>query len=184
VGNSGKHRLINPLDVLAGKPLPEDVATRAHELAAEGKPSEEALAQAEQEAIDRERAAEQRRIREAKVKAQVAYRAQFVDPFGIVSREPSPDAPRASHAQLDYLEKLGVDVSKVEVTKAAASKLIDTLQMRRRENLCSYKQARILAKHGLRTDVTFPEASGIIDAIARNSWRCPDDVRARFGGGS
>lgn len=182
VGNAGRHRLINPLDVLAGKPLPDDVAERARELASEGKPSEEALAQAEQEAIERERAAEQRRLREAKIRAQVAYRAQFVDPFGIVQRGTPEGAPLASEAQMAYLERMGVDGLTMTPTKAAASKLIDTLQMRRRENLCSYKQARILAKHGLRTDVTFPDASKIIDAIARNGWRCPDDVRARFGG--
>lgn len=181
VGNAGRHRLINPLDVLAGKPLPEDLAERARQLAEEGKPSEEALAQAEAEAIEREREAERRRAREAKIRAEVAYRASFVDPFGIVSREPPPGAPGASHAQLEYLERMGVDVSKMQPTKAAASQLIDMLQQRRRDGLCRYRQARVLAKHGLRTDVSFTDASKIIDAIARNGWRCPDDVKARWG---
>lgn len=184
VGNAGRHVLINPLDVLAGKPLPEDVAKRARELAEEGAPTEEALAKAEQEAIERERARERAAARAAKVRAEAAYRAKVIDPFGIVGNGEGDSTP-ASHAQLAYLEKLGVPEKELRRYQAASkrdvSNLIDQLRKRRADNLCTYKQARTLAKYGLRTDVDFNEAGRIITAIANNGWRCPDSVASRYG---
>ena len=82
VGNSGRHKLVNALDVLAGKPIPDDVRKDAEEQAAKGMPSEEALRKAEQEAIARAERAEQERLRKARAKADVAHRAHLVDPFG------------------------------------------------------------------------------------------------------
>ena len=42
-------------------------------------------------------------------------------------------------------------------------------------SLRSYQQqARLLAKHGLPTEVSFPDAKEIITAIADHGWRCPD----------
>ena len=183
VGNAGRHRLINPLDVLAGKPLPEDVQKRAKELAEDGAPTESALAQAEAEAIERERAREAAAARAAKVRAEAAYRAQVVDPFAIVG--PAGEGAHASHAQLDYLLKLGVPEKELKKFEAASrndvSKLIDKLQSRRREGLCSYKQARILAKHGLRTDLGFSEATQAITAISNAGWRATPEVVAMWG---
>lgn len=176
-GNAGKHRLVTPLDVLSGSPLPPEVEERAKELAADGKPSEEALAQAEAEAVERERRAEERRRREAKIKAEVAYRAKQVDPFGIVSGE---SGPRATDGQMRYLEAIGVDVSKHQPSRREASHLIDTVKDRRQKGLCTYKQAKLLAKHGLSPDLSFDAAREAIDAIAANRWRCPDWVRAKF----
>lgn len=177
-GNAGKHRLVTPMDVLAGKPIPSDVEQRAKQLADKGKPSEEALAQAEREAIERERKAEERRRREAKIQADIAYRAKLVDPFGIVGT--SEGGPQATQSQLDYLLKLGIDLGKATPSKKDASRLIDTIQDRRRRGLCTPKQARILAKHGLSIDLTFPQASECIDVIAKNSWRCPEWLHEKY----
>lgn len=169
VGNSGRHRLVTPLDVLAGRPLPEDVEKRAKELAeSEGKPSDEALEQAEQEAIERERRAEERRRREAKIRAQVAYRAQEVDPFG--SAYEGEPGPRATPAQLEYLHKLGFKVDKTP-SRNEASKAIDTAKDRRTKGLCTIKQARVLARAGLPIDVSFNDASTLIDGLARHGWK-------------
>lgn len=180
VGNAGRHRLISPMDVLAGRPLPPDLERRAKTLAAEGLPSEEALAQAEREAVERERKAEARRRREAKVRAQVAFRAQQVDPFGIVRADSK--GPRASEAQIRYLRSLGVDPKDLRTppSKREASKLIDRLQSRRKRDLCTYKQARLLAKYGLPTELTFAAAREAIDAIAANGWKAPADLVARY----
>lgn len=183
VGNAGRHVLVNPLDVLAGKPLPDDVAKRARELTEEGAPTEAALAQAEAEAIEREQERERQAARTAKLRAEAAYRAQIVDPFAIVG--PAGDALVASHAQLDYLQKLGVPEKELsryqQASRQDVSKLINELQRRRREGLCSYKQARTLAKYGLRTDLGFTEASRAITAIANAGWRATPEVVATWG---
>lgn len=176
-GNAGRHRLVTPLDVLAGRPLPEDVEKRAKELADKGKPSDEALAQAEAEAIERERKAEERRRREAKIAAEVAYRAKKIDPFGICGDD---RGPRATPGQMEYLRSLGVDVEKHVPSRNEATKLIDTIKDRRRKGMCTYKQAKLLSKHGLSPDLSFEAAKEAIDAIAGNRWRCPEWVRAKY----
>lgn len=178
-GNAGRHRLVSPLDVLAGRPLPPDVERRAKQLTAEGKPSEEALAQAEAEAVERERRAEERRQREARIKADVAYRARQVDPFGIVGHE-LVTGPRATEGQLQYLAGFGVEMKGYVPSRSEASHLINHLRARSSKGLCSYKQARLLAKHGLTTDVSRAEASKMIDAIANNGWRAPEWLMERY----
>lgn len=174
VGNAGRHRLVSPLDVLAGRPLPPDVEERAKQLAADGKPSDEALEQAEREAVERERRAEERRRREAKIKADVAYRARQVDPFGVFAGD---DGPRASPKQLEVLRAMGV---KGTPSRREAAKFLDEVTRRRREGLCTYKQARLLAKFGLPSDMPFALAKRTIDAIAGNGWNVPDVVRSYF----
>jgi hypothetical protein len=41
--------------------------------------------------------------------------------------------------------------------------------------LCTFKQASLLQKHGYKTkDLTMQQASGMIDALAKNGWKRPD----------
>lgn len=184
VGNSGKHKLINPIDILAGKPLPPDVEERVRQLTEEGRPSEEALSQAEQEAIDRERAREEKRKRDAAIRAQVAMKSRTVDPFGATTDSLAPEH-RATQAQLDYLANFvkPKDLEKLapNLSKKAAWKLTDTLKKRRKEGLCTYGQARVLAKHGLRIDVPMETATKIIDHLAANNWTPSAKLLERFG---
>jgi len=49
--------------------------------------------------------------------------------------------------------------------------LFKELVRRRKENLCTYKQAKLLRKHGYTGNETFSEASKIIDRLAANNWR-------------
>jgi hypothetical protein len=61
--------------------------------------------------------------------------------------------------------------------------MIDRLQRRRSKKLCSYKQARLLARYGLPDDLGFTDARTAIDAIASDEggkWKCPDWVVERF----
>jgi hypothetical protein len=88
VGNSGRHKLVTPLDVLAGKPIPPDVERETLGLIAEGKPTEQALREAEERAIERVRAEAERRARAAKIRADVAYQTRIVDPFELFGVEP------------------------------------------------------------------------------------------------
>lgn len=176
VGNSGKHKLVSPLDVLGGKELPDDVKKAAEEKAADGMPSEEALAKAEQEAIERAERDEARRRREAKVKAEVAYRAQLVDPFAMFDVGKGEGGPRATDAQLAALERAKIPLDYVP-SRGEASAMIERLKQRRDKGLATYKQAKALVQRGLPGDaMTFVEASRALDAIAKNGWKVPDVV--------
>lgn len=184
VGNSGKHKLINPIDILAGKPLPPEVEARVRELTEEGRPTEEALKQAEDEAIQREREREEKRKKNAAIRAKVAMKTRSVDPFGATTDALDPEH-RATQAQLDYLANFvkPKDLEKLapNLSKNAAWKLTDTLKKRRKEGLCTYGQARVLARAGLRIDVPVETASKIIDHLAANNWLPSAQILERFG---
>lgn len=177
-GNSGKHKLVTPLDVLAGKPIPEDVRKAAQKLTEGGMPSEEALATAEKEAIERAEKAEREAARKAKARAEIAYRAKIVNPFGETR---DTGAPRATEAQLQYLRNMGVEIPNEIPSTREASKVIDGLKKRREKGLCTHKQAKLLAKMGLNPDVPFREASEILDAVVANRWRVPTEIMTRYG---
>jgi superfamily II DNA or RNA helicase len=179
VGNAGRHKLVTPLDVLAGGPIPEDVRRDALGYIDEGHTTEEALEAAEQRAQERERLAAEQRRRQAKIQARVGYRARTVDPFEVLGVEASANGPRATEKQLAFLKRNGLDLSGTP-SKRQASKLIDRLIGRRQRGLCTWKQARLLARHGLPPDVSFEDASRAISAIGDNGWRVPEWLRVEL----
>ena len=178
-GNSGRHRLVTPLDVLAGKALDDDMLSDALGACAEGKPTEEALLAAEERKREREAAAALARLRAKKIRARVVYQTRNVDPFDFLGVKRDGRGGRATDKQLRFLHNMGVELEQ-STGRFEASKMIDKLQKRRRENLCSYKQARLLARHGLPDDLSFSEAREAIDAIAGNNWKAPRWVYERF----
>ncbi len=180
VGNAGRHTLISPLDVLAGKPLKDDVREAAEAKVKAGMPSEDALAAAEAEHEAREKRAEQERARAAKIRADVAYRSRVVDPFGALGQD-TGNGPRATSRQVEALTNLGVKGADT-LSVGAASKLLDTIAQRRKAGLATYKQSAQLMKHGLSPDLTFAEARLAMDALAANRWTCTPEMRARWGG--
>ncbi len=180
VGNSGRHTLVTPLDVLAGRPIPEDVQQKARELAEQGMPSDEALDEAERlkaEKLEAERL--RREAAERKVQAEVAYRAKQVDPFGCID-ESDRSGPRATDSQVAYLKNLGVEFPHVPSRKEA-SRMLDEISARRRKGLCTYKQARALVKRGLSPDLSFDDARAAMDALSASGWVVTTSIRARFG---
>jgi superfamily II DNA or RNA helicase len=182
VGNSGKHKLITPIHVLAGKALDDDTLEDALGMCADGKPSEEALLAAEQRKREREEANAEARRRAQKIKAKVAYSTRTVDPFDFLGVQRDGYGPPASEKQLRFLRNMGVDVEE-GAGRFECSKMIDRLQRRRSKKLCSYKQARLLARYGLPDDLPFTDARTAIDAIASDEggkWKCPDWVVERF----
>ena len=52
-----------------------------------------------------------------------------------------------------------------------ASVLIDTIVQRRRDNLCTVAQARLLVQFGASPDLSFKDASALISRIAANGWQ-------------
>lgn len=163
-GNAGRHSLVSAVDILGGKDE-EEVLAAARALAAGGERSVT-------EAIDEARAriADERR---RKVVARARYSAVNIDPFQILGAVEerkwwSDDAP--TEAQLASLEAAGIGTQ--GMTKGKASALIGQMKDRRARGLCTFKQARMLARNGRDPDVSFDEAHRQIDLIAaEKGWK-------------
>jgi superfamily II DNA or RNA helicase len=167
-GNAGRHMLVTPADVLGGGESPV-VLDRARKLLAESQGADvlEVLDQARGEQAKAERAA-------LTVKAR--YRAHDVDPFGVLgvtAPRSSYMAGGASEKQLAALDRFKIDFDPAKITRGEASALIATMVDRFKRGLCSYKQAKLLARYGYNGDVTRADATTLIDAIKAAGWRRP-----------
>ena len=174
-GNAGRHKLMTSADILGGKvsdralAIAKDRARKEKVNMAEALDAAEAQVRAEDEA--RVRAAAARR---AKLIGKASYTSTSVSPFDVLGVRPW--APRAwndgktlSPKQQALLSKQGIDPASLDY--AQGKQLISEICRRWDEGLCSFKQARVLARNGLPTDVTRDEASKLIDGIARTKWR-------------
>lgn len=168
VGNSGRHKLISTADIL-GDALPDEFVDRAVKLAqSKGKP----VNMTEQfEELEKVIEAEKRK----KIKADAKYHAQSMDPFDIFDitppREPGWHKGRKpTEGQLEYLERKGVPTK--ELSFCQASKLIETMKQRHAENLCTFKQVKIIRRYGIdASNWEFSRASAYIDQLAKNNWK-------------
>ncbi len=152
VGNSGRHKLVGPVDALAGNDnaidddhrdvVQELLETRGEQLALE-----DVLAMADDELAKRRRGLEFTAIAE--------YRTKEIDPFlgdffrpnpdGAWSREPVTDKQRA------LLKREGIEKLPEGLTAGEASKWIDACAQRERLGLPSFKLARALERANLNT---------------------------------
>lgn len=178
VGNSGRHKLVSPVDVLAGETITDEVKERAQRLIERGDTAnpQEAIRQAQGE-IDREairRAAAARKAeeeREAKRRAEVVARARYSvdanDPFNVLDVKP-PNVPihmrarKATEKQVAYLRNVGIPNAET-MSIIEASSLIETLKSRRERGACTFKQARLLKQLGYGGEFTFEEARQKLD---------------------
>lgn len=87
--------------------------------------------------------------------------------------------PGPSESQIAILERNGVAYKRM--TRAQAAEKIKEITERRRKGLCTLKQARLLTRYGLRSDITFEQASYTLDEIAKNQWKVPPWIRERVG---
>ena len=173
VGNAGRHKLCTSVDILGGK-----ISDRAKELATErmqnGPPTD--VSDAIAEAIEAERKEKERdAAKRARLKAKATYTTSTVDPFDTFQVTPVEprgwDKGKKLTAKQDaLLKKQGINADDMPYTQA--KQLIDTLFDRWDKNLCSFKQAKLLRKRGLPTDVTRDKATEMINEIAeREGWR-------------
>jgi type I site-specific restriction endonuclease len=185
-GNSGRHALASALDILAGK-YDEATVAKAREIVERGEATraDEALERAAkliEEAKAREAA------RRAKVKGNVRFRTEAVDPFAVLHLKPLVDdyserfGMTATEKQLEALKKFGIDIEP-GMSRAAASQLMGSAIMRSRRGLCTFKQLKTLQRFGI-TDINigFQRASEMLTAIAKNGWRLPANMNAREPG--
>ena len=184
-GNSGRHKLVNAFDVLGGE-WSDDIAELAMRDATERGESvdvQKELALAAKKAKEERDRAEAAKRKHIHAKA-IYSSARTVDPFDVLDVNPyrmkAYERNRdATESQKNCLIKFGLtpgDVENMPMNKAR--QLITSLIDRRKEGLCTYKQARQLQKRGLPTNVSFELAGRWMTLIANNQWRTPSLVIA------
>lgn len=180
VGNAGRHKLVSTADILAGE-YSDEVVDRAKAKAEASNGSanvmqsldeaEEELRQEREEAKRREAAAR------AKLTAKAKYSTSKVNPFDVLNVEPwrekgwDKGKPLTSKMAA-MLEKQGIDTRGMSYTQAR--QLISEITSRWDHNKCSFKQAKLLARYGYSTDMTFKQAKSVIDQLASNGWKRAD----------
>jgi superfamily II DNA or RNA helicase len=196
VGNSGRHKLINSTDVLGhafpdelvegvirkavklGQPVDILQALNKAQVEAEEEARRQAMRQAAANAALQE-AAERRAIeRRRGVVAGVSYSSQSINPFDVMDvaakREPAWHKGRMpSERMKEVLRKAKVPFTE-ETTFWEAHLLIDEVMRRRQDGLCTYRMAQLLKEYGYHTELSFSEASAIIDSLKANGWRRPE----------
>lgn len=188
----GKLKLCSPIDVLSdteGKS--SEYIARVQQLADQGERLDRAHAQAEREAKEAERVAKERERQEkeeaarrqaAKVYSQARYATRTVNPFtggtayGSALVVPvDRDGPKMTEQQREYLQRLGFEGT---LTKKQAHAAIGQAIVRNKKGLCTFKQAKTLAKNGYDpADITKAEASKIIGELIKK-W---EDKKALDG---
>lgn len=175
-GNSGKHKLITTADILGGNysEAVQEMAIRSAKKAGGPVNIIDEMAKAEHE--ERERRAKEIEAKKKHITAKVQYSTRSINPFDVFDMQPVSEpgyykGEMATENQRAFLDKFGVDTAKL--TKFEASRLVVEMKHRLATGKCTYKQAKVLQKYGYPTDVSFQEASRLIDGVAKNGWRRP-----------
>lgn len=200
VGNSGRHKLISSADIL-GDELPDELVEGVIRKAAKsGQPvdilralaeakleaEEEARKKARQDASSREAAqlaAKQRAAeRRQGIVAGASYSSQKVNPFDVMDlsakREPGWHKGRMpTDGMKEFLRKSNVPFTE-ETSFWEAHLLIEEIINRRKQGLCTYKQAAWLKRNGYDPKLGFDECREIMNRWAQNGWRRPVEVGA------
>lgn len=189
VGNSGVHKLITTADILGGN-YEDEIIERAEKNAQKKSgpvDMREELENAEREKLDeRRRDEEARRKRESVTASKAEYSRRTIDPFSVFDMAPRREpeyhkAGKPSDKQIALLKRCGLTDRELSgLTKFKASRLIGEVFARRDKGLCTYKQARVLAKYGHATHKTVQEASVIMNQLAANGWQQPQPEPVPF----
>lgn len=142
---------------------------------AEKSASEDVIAQRE-EALAKKLAEMKRRKKALVDPLQFEMSIQAEDLAGYVPAFGWEMAP-PSDKQKSTLEKLGIFPDEID-NAGKASKILERLDKRKREGLTTPKQIRCLEKYGFQHVGTwqFETAKSLINRIAGNGWRVPNDI--------
>lgn len=178
-----RHDLAKIVDVFDGEPLDPQAEKIRDDLVKSG----ETVLKATEEAKRLAREAEEKRARERE-KADLAIRATYearerqlwtvASACGITSADYA--APPMREDQRLRMEALRIEIDSRETVRTASAKIL-AVTRRRREGLCTLKQAKVLARAGLNPDLTFDAARDALDALSQNRWRVTPDMAARWG---
>lgn len=169
VGNSGRHKLMTSADILGGNVSDEAMERALAKAKLAGGPVDMAKAlDGAQKEIEEERERAREAARRAHLKARAAWAAKPVDPFDVFQLSPVKargwDSGKSlTVKQRAILEKAGIDP--VSVGYVGGRQLLTEIFRRWDAGLCTYKQARVLRKHGYTGNETRAEASEILDGI-------------------
>jgi superfamily II DNA or RNA helicase len=184
VGNTGRHQVVTAADVLGGKYSEETIA-KARDLLKETEDEqdvEELLDEAEEarqaEIAEERRLAEQAELKkQARIRAKAQYAESAIENlFDVMGCKPPAESLRNKGRRPTMPQKQFLEKHKLwhkDMTFKQAHALISSVIKRRKEGLCSPRQAAILRRFNYSTEITFEAASQIIDAIAKNNWRRP-----------
>jgi superfamily II DNA or RNA helicase len=183
-GRLARVRLASPADALAGSELPDDIITRVcaasgldagdlRELIAQARADKAAAQRAVAESAGHQARERNRLIREVGVVYAAARFPVAQLLTAMLDGQPTPVYTRpASGSQLAALASSGFELPE-NLSVHEASLLLEIVARRRKQGLCTIKQARRLRSYGLRDDVSFADACVAFDAIRENRWRPP-----------
>jgi superfamily II DNA or RNA helicase len=172
VGNSGRHKLCTSADILGGKVSEEAVEAAVREAREGGKPVRMDDALAEQQARIEE-AKRQEAARRARLVIGAKWSSRAVNPFDVLQIEPQAErgwdrGKSLTEKQRGLLAKQGIDPDSMPYSQAR--QLIQEIFRRWDNGMCSFKQAKLLARNGLNPNVSREDASKMIDELAK-TWR-------------
>jgi superfamily II DNA or RNA helicase len=170
-GNSGKHRLIGPEDVLGGTFTPLEVKL-AKELAAkkEGGDPRENLKEARSKLAA---------LALKKVESEVKAKSEAFDPFSVLSMKRDEHAAAtetreaATDNQVGALTKWGVPEKDArKMSKREATKMLGNMVIRKDKGLASYKQLMRLRQFGYTgsPNITFDRGKAAMNYLEQLGW--------------
>lgn len=178
-GNTGRHKLVTPLDILGGR-FPPEIVAKAKERAEPGCDVLELLdneERAEEERIKAEliAKADAERARVAQFRANVRHTSTVADLFGHFKLDTTSLLLAANQSvqpgQVDRLRKYGIPIPS-DLTRAAATAILKKEGGRRFHGWATYKQVVLLAKYGIdASSMKNQQAKNAIDDLAQNGWR-------------
>ena len=178
VGNSGKHRLMSSADILSGD-MPDDVVDHVVQESIRTGKTVRMFEKLEDE-DGRKKQIEARRIeseaRRARLAAKATFVTQDVNPFDEFNLRPiASNGIKAvnclTEKQRKFLRTAGLNPDKLEFKRA--KQLIGMISERRKNKKCSLGQAKILKRFGCNDDVSYEQASSMLDQIKANGWKKP-----------
>jgi superfamily II DNA or RNA helicase len=167
-GNAGRHKLVTATDILGGR-YPADVVAKAKANIAKAGTAvgvSDALKVASEQV---EQARQRDQERRKKVMGNAEFRTEEINVFNVFDLAPpllrrnSEVAEPATDKQVAFLQRNGIAID--AINRRSAGMLCREIIDRREKGLATFKQSRILKRHGFATDVTFDEASRLIDRI-------------------
>lgn len=180
VGNSGKHTLVTPEDILGGSYSEAEVKLAKRKAKEAGGGDPRTLLQAAREEL--------RRVA-ASVRSRVKSTVESFNPFSVLHMEPTKDSMRfgykpISPGQADALKRMGLSKQDmVGLSKDDAHRLLGAAAIRRKHGLASYKQLSLLRERGV-TEVNIPahRASQALGYIFEqtNSGKAADPMMVRL----
>lgn len=152
VGNSGRHRLVGPVDALAGRVLDDAERAAVVKAMTPRRDLREALRDVEAQG-DAVRATLAARAREKAEKAEALrlakYRAEVIDLLGdrdALFDRVGTDAELATADQIAAIDRAKLGAPPASLTRAQADLMLAAVEERRHAGLCSVPQARLLSR--------------------------------------